>query len=437
MTPASSRAEVAVIGVKWRSLRFAVAGTGAAIRLGPQLREGTLLQLTWSGPEREGSSATSLGEACPLPVAAPRRSSLQPLGGLSAATARAPQRQVAHLAHLASLASLASLARALVELPERERRALDDVDGCAALARELAAPWPALRFALETALLGAMARRREVSLAQLLCASAARRVAVNAVVGSAAEASAAWARGVSCFKVKLGADTAADARLLCALREGWPTARLRGDANGQWPAAEVAARLSELAPAGLEYVEEPCANLAAELARGVAWPVPVALDESALTLDEQELTEALGSPQVAALVVKPTCAGGLTAGRALAALAARCGKPTVTTHALEGPVAFAACAELARALAPTQPGGGDLAVGLDHHPGLAAWPVAPPQLTEGAVCQAGDAGLGLEQRGDELFAFASRDSDDSVGSSDSSGSDDSDDSDAGGRRGPR
>ena len=92
-------------------------------------------------------------------------------------------------------------------------------------------------------------------------------------------------------------------------------------------------------------------------------------------------------------------------------------------------MAFAACAELARVLAPTQPGGGDLAVGLDHHPGLAAWPVTPPQLTEDAVCQACDAGLGLEQRGDELFAFASRDSDDSVGSSDSSGSDDSDDSD--------
>ena len=365
--------QLRLVRAQVHEVTWQLEGVGAARRLGAHERRGALLHLTW---DLDGKPVHGLGEAAPLP-------------GDDAD---------------AQLAALPQVARALAE---PSRAPADDGPGepeaCAALARALAEPWPAVRFALETALLSGLAQRRGVALAQLLHASPAPSVPVNAVVATVEEAAAAWARGIRCFKVKLGADTAADARTLHALRSRFPRARLRGDVNRGWPADEVRARLQALAPAGLEYVEEPCADLATALARGEPWPVPVALDESALALPTRDLTEALRSPQVAALVMKPTCAGGLSACRALAALAARAGKPAVVTHALEGPVAFAACAELARALAPSQPGSAALAVGLHHHPGLVAWSVTAPQLGRGEVVAAQEAGLGLELRWGELL----------------------------------
>ncbi len=344
-------AEVRVRPVRWRMAR-----SGAAARLALAERRGVLVSLTL---ELEGARVRGLGEASPLPGA--------PWPDDLAAVERAFEDAVAR-------AGLPGSAVA-----------------CAALARELAAPWPALGFALETALLDALAQHRQVPLASLLVPAPALRVPVNAVVASLDEAAAAYARGVRCFKVKLGSDTASDAALLVALRRSWPQVALRADANRGWPAAEVGERLRALAPAELEYVEEPCAGLAERLASGERWAVPVALDESLAELEAALLAEVVHAPELAALVLKPTALGGLHQALRVAELAVAAGKRAVTTHALEGPVGTAACAELARALGSAQP---ELAVGLDAHPALTAWQVAPPQLAAAAVVAAGF-GLGL------------------------------------------
>lgn len=353
-------AEVRVRPVRWRMTR-----SGAAARLALDERRGALVSLAL---ELDGERVRGLGEASPLPGA--------PWPDELADIERAFGDALA--------AGLPGSAAA-----------------CATLARELAAPWPAFCFALETALLDALAQHRRVPLAALLAPTPAARVPVNAVVASLDEAAAAYARGVRCFKVKLGSDTASDAALLAALRRGWPQVSLRADANRGWPPAEVGERLRALAPAGLEYVEEPCAGLAARLAGGERWPVPVALDESLAELEPELLAEAVRAPDLAALVLKPTALGGLNAALALAELALTAGKRAVTTHALEGPVGTAACAELGRALGGAQP---ELAVGLDRHPALAAWPVAPPQLAAAAVVAAGF-GLGLAQALPQLEAL--------------------------------
>lgn len=365
----------ALVDASVHEVTWPMRATGAALRLGAGARRGALLVLRWrtaSGHE------TSLGEASPLP-----------------GPGATPQ-----------LRALRDLAPTLPEAAAARPDLLDTAAGCAELARTLAAPYPAARVAIEVALMAALARRRDLPLAALLAPRRVARLAVNAVVATVDEAARAWARGVRTFKLKLGLDSDGDAALALALRAAFPQARLRGDANRTWPVAEVAARLAALAPARIDYVEEPCLELARALARGERWAVPLALDETALELTRQDLEELMAAPAVAALVLKPTAVGGLGASLEQAALANAAGKPAIVTHALEGPVGFAACAELARALAARWPRDDEPAVGLDHHPGLVAWPLPPPQLTDDAVVEVSAGGLGLEGRAHELLAFA-------------------------------
>lgn len=385
---------LAIRAAELRPVRWPLAAGGPAIWQASAQRAGVLLrvsdQLSAMGTmgatgaasgrgERDGGELIGLGEASPLPRTPGDE------GELAAATA-ALQRWVDELAARRGPLWLG-------ELDDFDRLAeevVGEVDGKA----------PAARFALETALLGLLARARRVPLAQLLHPAPAARVEVNAVVEDLESARAAARRGITTFKLKLGLDSDADARTLRAIRdELGPAIRLRGDANQGWPAAEVGDRLAALAAARLDYVEEPCRRLADALEAAAGWPVPVALDETAAELPPGDTERLLAHPAVAAFVAKPTRLGGLFACRRWAEAARRLGKPLVVTHTLEGPIAFAACAELSRALAPDQAVA--LAVGLDAHPGLAAWRVKPPQLGAAAITGA-RSGLGLEARWREL-----------------------------------
>lgn len=210
---------------------------------------------------------------------------------------------------------------------------------------------PAARFALESALLAAYAQHTRTSVAALLAHGrplAELRTAI--VVDEPGEAA-----GATCVKIKAGRDIRAIARAA-------PTARLRIDANRAWPRDEVLARMMELAHLPIEFVEEPCAD-AHEL---LGWPLPcrIALDESLIDLPPDSLARALGSPQLAALVLKPTLLGGFSRCLALAAEAHRHGVAPIVSHTLEGPIGYAACGELARAI------GADVPVGLGPHPAL-------------------------------------------------------------------
>ncbi|HUQ06481.1 MAG TPA: enolase C-terminal domain-like protein [Kofleriaceae bacterium] len=247
----------------------------------------------------------------------------------------------------------------------------------------------ALRFALETAILDAEARKRGVRFANLIADAALALVPVNAVVRDVEGARAAFARGIRTLKVKVGADHARTMTLLRAIRVALPEAALRVDANQTWPLDEVETRLADLAELRLDYVEEPAAGLAARLRQPL--PVPVALDESLAAPDRETwLDQALASGALAAIVLKPTVLGGITICRRLAARAQAHGLAVNITHSLEGPVALAACAELARALSLKG------AVGLDRHAFLATWSLDVPQLTDDAVVPATASGLGID-----------------------------------------
>jgi o-succinylbenzoate synthase len=250
---------------------------------------------------------------------------------------------------------------------------------------------PAARFALETALYDALARRARRPLWQLLRAElgAPAPVPLSALVADLDAARAAAAAGIRTFKVKAGPSTwRADLALIAALRAEHPTAALRIDLNGSLEPACARARLRELAAFRPDFVEEPVATDA--LARLGAAPVPIAADESLARLGAwPALAEVCR-----VLVLKPTFVGGLHACLRLARDGAARGLACTVSHALDGPVALTAAAHLALAMpAPT------LAAGLTPHAGLAVWPApraAAPIFAAAEIVPTDAPGLGLE-----------------------------------------
>jgi o-succinylbenzoate synthase len=260
---------------------------------------------------------------------------------------------------------------------------------------------PSARFALETALLDLLARRRGLSVAALLAGgSAAREATTNALLIAdptedlADRAIALAALGFEAIKIKLRArDEAGFARELAALHEVRRRLPLpfeiRLDPNAAWSLDEARRRLHALAPIAPRYVEQPV--LPDDLVHLGRCEVAWAADESlANAADHARL---LADPGCGALVLKPAILGSLLVARDLAIRARAQGKDAVVTHLFDGPIALAAAAELALSLpAPA------LAAGLDPHDRLGDWPpVVVPQLARrGLVIAAKQPGLGLD-----------------------------------------
>lgn len=284
---------------------------------------------------------------------------------------------------------------------------------------------PTAVFALESALLDLLARRRGEDVASCLSgegsapASGARapRDAVgkgDGRGGGGIEASAlllgpssgaafvdrglaALARGFRTIKVKLRAEDDATLALeiegLAALRRAAPAFELRLDPNGRWSIEDARRRLALLAPLAPSFVEQPVP--ARHLAALGPCAVPWAADESlALPGFAETLSREAGC---CAFVLKPA-ALGLRRTRELASLARAHGIPITVTHFLDGPVGLAAACETALSLSR---GAGLelLACGLDPHAGLQALPreLLPHHREPTRVHATGAAGLGLPE----------------------------------------
>jgi len=130
-----------------------------------------------------------------------------------------------------------------------------------------------------------------------------------------------------------------------------PGGRVRVDANGAWDVDEALRRLPALdrAAGGLEYVEQPCADVAglAAVRRGQRGDtaVPVAADESIRRAADPLAVVRADAADVVVLKVQPL--GGV---RACLDLAEQVGLPVVVSSALESSVGIAAGVALAAAL---------------------------------------------------------------------------------------
>jgi o-succinylbenzoate synthase len=308
---------VKIVGVDARVVRWPIEPRGAARGM---WSERAALIIGVRGYRGE----TGLGEAAPLPGV-----SIDELADASAA-----------------VEALAARVPFALETPSHATGIADRVTTA-----------PAARFAIETALLAAIAQHAHTSIAALWSKLPLGELTAAIVVDDEHEAARAVAAGARCLKVKANTP-----ERVHRIARAAPSARLRVDANRTWPRADVWDYLASIADLAIDFVEEPCAD-AIELL-GERLPCRIALDETLATIDRAALDRALASPDLAALVIKPTIVGGFARSFDLAALANEHGVAPIVSHALEGPIGFAACSELARAI------GSDLPVGLGPHPAL-------------------------------------------------------------------
>jgi L-alanine-DL-glutamate epimerase-like enolase superfamily enzyme len=115
------------------------------------------------------------------------------------------------------------------------------------------------------------------------------------------------------LKVKVG--VADDVARVRAVRAARPEAMLRLDANGGWNPKEAVRRLNELAPLGIELIEQPVEATDYDGLRFVREhaPMPVFADESCVRLEDVPRL----AGRVDGIVVKLAKCGGLRPARAI------------------------------------------------------------------------------------------------------------------------
>lgn len=144
---------------------------------------------------------------------------------------------------------------------------------------------------------------------------------------------------------------------------------LRLDANRAWSLEQAGKFASATEGLNFDYVEEPLAD-PAQLPRFTEeWDVPVALDESLVGMEPEEV-EAHGYAR--AVVLKPTLLGGISRTIRLAESARKLGIVSVMSSAYETGVGTLGLISLAASL------NADVPAGLDTYRWLAEDVLAPP-----------------------------------------------------------
>lgn len=204
---------------------------------------------------------------------------------------------------------------------------------------------------------------------------------------------AAWFldQGYGTFKAKIGFGERADQALLEAVRKRIGDAPLRADVNGAWYPGTAKRLLRRLADLDLAYVEQPLPleNLAghAELRRSQS--TPVALDESAYTLED---VAAIVREQAAdVILLDPHEAGGLWQTIKSAAIAEGFDLPVTLHSGAELGISQAAYVHLAASIP-------NMSIAIDTERAYLAGDVVrnPPELRDGSYCLPQGAGLGVE-----------------------------------------
>jgi O-succinylbenzoate synthase len=225
----------------------------------------------------------------------------------------------------------------------------DWLDPYGGFVRGLGRAAPSVRFGLELAVWNLWAATSGRALPQLVASSPRVVVPVNGLLSGAPAEVLEEARrmrdaGYSGVKLKVGARTVAeDVGLVRALGEELGEGiSLRLDANRAWSYEEAAEFVRSAQR--LEYVEEPLADPARlfDLARELG--VPVALDESLVGMDPEELEK---HRYARAFVLKPTLLGGISQTLQVAQRARGLGVTPVVSSAYESGVGTAALVALA------------------------------------------------------------------------------------------
>lgn len=147
----------------------------------------------------------------------------------------------------------------------------------------------------------------------------------------AEESAAAVAQGFDTIKVKIGMSPESDLEIVAVARQAAPHVKLRADVNGAWTIGTAKRMLRKLEQYDLEYVEQPLplADLAGHANLRKSFSTPIALDESAYTM--QDVLAIIRAEAADVILLDPHQAGGLLRCRKAAAIAEAAGLP-VTLH---------------------------------------------------------------------------------------------------------
>ncbi len=239
-----------------------------------------------------------------------------------------------------------------------------DDPGVTAILAELEAR-PHARAAVAGAVLDLTAQDRGVSVASVLGgfeagsgAALPQSVAVNGLVSHveptqvAAAAADLVADGITAIKLKVAvADPAVDlARVAAARTAIGDRVELRLDANGGWDVETAIATLRAMVEYNVSFCEEPTSGIDGIAAVGAAGVVPVAVDESAVTVDD--IAAALRTEVIGVAIVKPQALGGPDKAMAAVALLEEFGADGVVTTMIDSAVGVSHAAHVAAAALP-------------------------------------------------------------------------------------
>lgn len=155
--------------------------------------------------------------------------------------------------------------------------------------------------------------------------------------------------GCRTIKVKVGMSLALDEARVVAVRDALDTAgvdgRIRLDANAAWTLEQAVVSLRRLRSYGIEYVEQPCSDLADVVRVREEIGVPVAVDEIIRKSADPAGVRLAGMVDYA--ICKPMTLGGV---QATLTIAASIGVPVVVSGSLDTSVGLAASIAAAAAL---------------------------------------------------------------------------------------
>jgi L-rhamnonate dehydratase len=250
--------------------------------------------------------------------------------------------------------------------------------------------------AMEMAMWDALGKKAGLPLHALWGGQWRDRVAASAYLflpdPDACAAKAGWFldQGYSTFKVKIGFDERSDVVLLETVRKRIGDLPLRADVNGAWYLPTAKRQLARMAGLDLAYVEQPLPldDLPNHAALRVGQPVPIALDESAYTLED--VAAIIRADAADVVLLDPHEAGGLWQTIKSAALCEASNIPVTLHSGGELAISQAAYVHLAASIP-------NMVLAIDTERAYLGGDIAPdaPKLTDGSFEASQAPGLGV------------------------------------------
>ncbi len=230
------------------------------------------------------------------------------------------------------------------------------------------APWPAIRFALETAFLDLQEGAKKILFPGPFT-KGEKGIPINGLIwmGSPDEMKKQIAEklkaGFHCLKMKIGAiDFEQEYQILKNLRRSYHSdeLELRVDANGAFSFAEAPVMLERLANLSIHSIEQPIkAGQWQEMARLCeTTPLPIALDEELIGItDVEEKQKMVSTIKPQYIILKPSLTGGFRASEEWITIAEKNDVGWWITSALESNTGLNAIAQWTSTLNNSLPQG--------------------------------------------------------------------------------